>query len=62
MTNFDYIKNMDIESFAMFIAMDRKKSIEDAFAVFGIKRKLSNDYLIRDASNLVKHLESERGE
>lgn len=61
MTNFEHIKNMDIESFAMFIAMDRKRSIEDALAVYGINRKLSNDSLYKDFSALVKYLESERG-
>ncbi len=61
-TAFEHIKNMDIESLAMFIAMDRKKIIEDALAVYGINRKLSNDSLYNDFSALIKYLESERGE
>ena len=56
------LKNMDIETFAMLLAMDRKRSIEDALAALGINYKLVEDFVFKDASAFVKYLESERGE
>ena len=60
MTNFDYIKNMDIESFAMFLAMDRKRTIEELAKALKITFEMPEDYLYKDFSVLVKYLESER--
>lgn len=62
MTNFDYIKNMDIESFAMFLAMDRKRTIEDLAKSLNCTVKFPKDYLHNDFSAIMKCLESERDE
>ena len=60
MTNFEYIKNMDIETFAMFLAMDRKRTIEELAKALKITLEFPEDYLYKDFSTLVKYLESER--
>ena len=60
MTNFDYIKKMDIESLAMFIAMDRKRTIEELAKALKVTFELPEDYLYKDFLTLVKYLESER--
>ena len=60
MTNFEHIKNMDIESFAMLLAMDRKRTVEYVLESFNIDYKLSKDFLAKDVSALMKYLESER--
>ena len=60
MTNFEHIKNMDIESFAMFLAMDRKRTIEELAKALKITLKIPEDYLYKDFSVLVKYLAAER--
>ena len=60
MTNFEHIKNMDIESFAMFIAMDRKRTIEELAKALKFTVTFPENYLYNDFSALVKYLESER--
>ena len=60
MTNFEYIKNMDIESFAMFLAMDRKRTIEELAKALNFTVTFPENYLYNDFSALVKYLKSER--
>ena len=60
MTNFEYIKNMDIESLAMFIAMDRKRTVEELAKALKFTVTFPENYLYNDFSALVKFLESER--
>lgn len=60
MTNFEYIKNMDIGTFAMFLAMDRKRTIEELAKALKLTFEFPEDYLYKDFSVLVKYLESER--
>ena len=60
MTNFEYIKNMDIETFALFIAMDRKRIIEELAKALKITFEFPEDYLYKDFSVLVKYLAAER--
>ena len=60
MTNFEHIKNMDIESFAMFLAMDRKRTIEELAKALKITFEMPEDYLYKDFSVLVKYLTAER--
>ena len=60
MTNFEHIKNMDIESFAMLIAMDRKRTIEELAKALKFTVTFPENYLYNDFSALVKYLESER--
>ena len=62
MTNFEHIKNMDIETLAMFIAMDRKRTIEELAKALKFTVTFPEDYLHNDFSTLMKYLESERGE
>ena len=60
MTNFEYIKNMDIEALAMFIAMDRKRTIEELAKALNFTVKFPEDYLHNDFSALMKYLSTER--
>ena len=60
MTNFEHIKNMDVESFAMFIAMDRKRTIEELAKALKFTVTFPENYLYNDFSALMKYLESER--
>ena len=60
MTNFEHIKNMDIESFAMFLAMDRKRTIEELAKALKLTVTFPENSLYNDFSALVKYLESER--
>ena len=61
MTNFEHIKNMDIETLAMFIAMDRKRTIEELAKILKLTVKFPEDYLFNDFTALVRYLESEMG-
>jgi hypothetical protein len=60
MTNFEHIKNMDIDTLAMFLAVDRKRIIEEFAKALNFTVTFPEDYLYKDFSALVKYLESER--
>lgn len=60
MTNFDYIKNMDIDTLAMMIAMDKKKTINEVFELLGVDCRATKDFVAKHFETIRNYLEAER--
>lgn len=60
MTNFEAIKNMDIDTLAMMIAMDRQRTVNDVFELLKLNRRVKSDFTIKEFESIKKHLATER--
>lgn len=60
MTNFDYIKNMDIDTLAMMIAMDRQRTVNDIFELLKVEYKATSDFTAEEFESIKKYLAKER--
>lgn len=60
MTNFDYIKKMDIDTLAMMIAMDKKKTINEVFELLGVDYRATKDFVAKHFETIRNYLEAER--
>lgn len=59
MTNFEHIKNMDIDTLAMMIAMDRQRIIEELAKALNVTFDIPEDFLYNNFSALAKYLKEE---
>lgn len=60
MTNFDYIKNMDIVTLACFIVNIKKRTAEDTAKILGVKGIISADAYERSIAKIIEELAAER--
>ena len=60
MTNFEHIKNMDIETFAMFLTMDRKGTVNDIFELLKVEYKATSDFTAKVFKEIKEYLSAER--
>lgn len=59
MTNFEKIKNMDIDTLAMLLAMDRKKTINEVFELLGVDCRVTKDFVAKHFENIRNYLEGD---
>ncbi len=60
MTNFEYIKNMDIETLACFLARIKKKNAEEVAEILGVNYKVRADVFENAVAHIIKYLATER--
>lgn len=60
MTNFEYIKNMDIEALSTLIAKIKARAVEEALQKVGVRYKVSSSSLSKTAVEIYKYLAAER--
>lgn len=60
MTNFEYIKNMDIVAFSALIAKIKARAVEEALQKVGICFKVSSSSLSKTSIEIYEYLMQER--
>ena len=60
MTNFDYIKNMDIDTLAMMIAMDRQRTVNIVYEFLKLEYRATSDFTAYEFEEIKKYLATER--
>lgn len=60
MTNFDYIKKMDIEAFASLIMQIKVYAVEETFKKLGLHYKTDEDTRLKVTIEIYEHLKEER--
>ena len=60
MTNFEHIKNMDIDTLAMMIAMDRQRTVNLVYGFLKVEYKATSEFAAYEFEEIKKYLEKER--